>query len=150
MAVYIPAGRRRRRLLAWCSAAALVGGLVGGAAGRATAPTIGEQVRTSQARARALSAGLRVVALHEEAQSTSLAAPGDGGADLAVRRAEEGLKMEFRSAPWIPVAAQKRLLDGVNALRTGGGNASRSRYAQNVEQVASAIEAAFGISAPPS
>lgn len=149
MAIYVPPSRRRRQLLVIAGLAGLAGVLLGGAVGRVTAPSVGEQVRSSQESARTLAAALRVVAIHQEADTVSLQASADGGADLALRRAEGELQKALARAPWIPAPEQARLLGLIAGLRGGPpGQASTPEFAQRVEAAASAIETGFGVRGP--
>lgn len=146
MAIYVPPSRRRRQVLLVGAAALIVGAVLGALAGRATAPSIGGRVRASQQRAVMLAAALRVVAIHQEADTASLQASADAGADMALRRAESGLKDALGSTPWITAPDKARLLGLIADLRAAGpGQASSPQFAQRVEAAASAIEAAFGV-----
>ena len=149
MAVYVPASRRRRRLALLASAGFLAGALVGAFAGRATAPTVDERVRAAQGRARGLAAGLRVVALHEEAGAASTQGPGDAGADLALRRTRAGLRDLLAETPWVPHADGARLTAAVSALQADKATLGDAELAARVEAVASDIERTFGLRAPP-
>jgi len=149
MAMYVPPSRRRRQLLVVAVIALALGAVLGVLAGRATAPSVNDQVRASQERARTLAAGLRVVGIHQEAATASLQASADAGADLALRNTEAGLEDALATAPWIPTADKTRVLGLVTELRGGPpGQATTPQFAQRVEAAASAIETTFGIRGP--
>ncbi|MGH9188594.1 MAG: hypothetical protein ACRD0Q_00950 [Acidimicrobiales bacterium] len=145
MAVYIPASRRRQWLVLVAVAAALLGALLGGLAGRATAPSVDERVREVQERARTLTAGLRVLALHEESDAASLQS-GATGAGLAVERAESGLRDALADAPWVASGEGARLLAAVAELKAlAAEDPASPELTQGVEAAAAAMEAAFGL-----
>jgi hypothetical protein len=146
MAIYVPPSRRRRQLILVGVVALVVGAAVGAFVGRSTAPSISDKVRSSQQRASELAAGLRVIAIHQEADTASLQASADAGADLTLRRTESALKDAVSGAPWISPSTKSNLLAMVAQLRSGAaGKASTPEFAERVESVATAIESAFGV-----
>lgn len=150
MAIYVPPARRRRLALLIGAVSLAVGVVAGALVGRATAPSLADHVAASQQHAEALAAGLRVVAVHQEADAASLQGSADAGADLALRRTEAGLKSELAHAPWIPAARKTELLGLVAELRAGApGQATTPQFAARVEAAASAIETTFGVRAAP-
>jgi hypothetical protein len=146
MAIYVPRSRRRRNLVLVGVAGLVVGLILGALAGRASAPTLEERVRSVRNDARDIAAQLRVVSLHDEAGAQSLAAGGDAGADLALRRTETDLRRLFRRAPWLPAKAETDLLGETAALRAAapGGAADRAGFGRKVDALAGRIEATFG------
>jgi hypothetical protein len=151
MAIYVPAGRRRRRLYVVGAAALVVGLVVGLVIGRATSDSLDDQVSSAQDRGRAVSSQLRVVAVHQEADTASAAAANAGqSAQFALNRARTQLASACRKAPWIP-ASRCQELD-----RTLGGLATRAPtdsalpdFGQAVEAAASDVDAAFGVTDSP-
>src|SRR6476660_9744095 len=101
MAVYVPAGRRRRRIYAFVGIALVVGLVIGAFLGRTTAPTVGDRIASVQADARQTAAALRVLALHDESGALSNPTAGAGCADLVLDRSGSELSAEFGRAPWI-------------------------------------------------
>jgi len=147
VAVYVPASRRRRSLVLAVAAAAVLGVLLGGWVGRATAPSVDERVGAVQGQARTLAAGLRVLAIHEEAGTASLES-GTSGAALAVERAESGLRKALSDAPWVSASEGTALLGAVTELKALAAEAPASpELTQRVEAAAAAIEKAFGLAA---
>ena len=136
MALYIPEGRRRRRLLIAASGALVLGLVVGGLAGRLSAPSIQDRVTTVRSDAQQTSAGLRVIALHDSAGT------GSGGAALVLRRTRTELAAEFAKAPWMSKATRTALLGQLDALdaRTDTGTPA---FGTAAEAMARAIDAAF-------
>jgi hypothetical protein len=131
--------------------AALVLGLVLGAViGRASAPTVQDRVRSVQREARNIAAQLRVVSLHAEDKTASVAAGGDAGADLALQRAEADLRGLFKRAPWLHAKTGADLLAETAALRAEAkGEAGTPAFGQKVDALAGRVEATFGAAAPP-
>lgn len=143
MALYVARGTRRRRAIAIGSAALVVGLALGFAGGRCTAPTGEEQVRTVQADARRIAAGLRVLALHGEEDALATQGEGDGGAALVLDTAAVDLRSAIAAAPWITRAEGRRLEQEVDALRRADDPTSEA-FAARAEAVAASIEEAFG------
>lgn len=144
MALYIPAGRRRRRTLGAAGAALVLGLVVGAMAGRGTAPTIEDRVRSVSTAARQTAAGLRVLALHDQAGAASTQVGETGGADLALQRARQQLSHVFDRAPWLPQAQREKLLKQLDALEAQtdrNGNA----FGSAADALADDIEATFGV-----
>lgn len=136
MALYVPEGRRRRRILVASSLALLLGLAVGAAVGRLSAPSIDDRVAEVRSDAQQTTAGLRVIALHDQAGT------GSGGADLVLRRTRAELQTEFDKAPWLSRATRTALLTELDALeaRTDSGSAS---FGSAAEALARAIDEAF-------
>lgn len=132
MAIYVPASKRRRNTIIIAVVALLVGLGPGLLAGRASAPSLGDQVESVQEQARTATSQLRVVALHEDA------ATGGEGTALALQRAHDELADALDDAPWITEADADALLAHVDDLTT-------SSTADEIEQVAREIEIAFGL-----
>jgi hypothetical protein len=132
VAIYVPASKRRRNTIIIAVIALLVGLGPGLIAGRASAPSLGEQVADVQEQARTATSQLRVVALHEDAKT------GSEGTDLALRRARDELDKALDDAPWITDADAKALRTEVDRLTT-------TSSADDIEKAARDIEVAFGI-----
>jgi hypothetical protein len=142
MALYIPPARRRRRLIA-AAALALVAGLtVGVLIGRASTPSVADRVRTVQSDARAAAAGLRVLALHDQAGAVAKAQPGDGGADLVLARTRTALEDMFAQAPWLGSARRSRLRHDLDVL-TATTDRTSSDFGAAAEALAAEIDATF-------
>lgn len=139
MALYIPPSRGRRlRMLA--ALAGLVVGLGAGLVlGRASASTVGDQLQRSRARATELAAGLRVLALHEQAAAT---ASGDGGATLVLDRTATGLGQLFDGAPWLTAIQRDALTGRLAALR--GRDPATAGFGTAADDLARAIETTVG------
>lgn len=145
MAIYVPRTRRRRNLILVGVAGLVLGLAVGLVAGRTSAPTVGDRVRSVRTEARAIASQLRVVSIHEENGAASLAAGGDAGADLALRRTETNLRQLFRRAPWVSTTTAADLIRATTTLRAAApGQASTPAFGQQVDALAGRIETTFG------
>ena len=144
MAIYVPRARRRRNVILVGVGGLVLGLILGSVAGRSSAPTVEDRVRSVRSEARAIASELRVVSLHESAGATSLAS-GDAGADLALRRTESDLRRLFRRAPWVTSRAAADLVADTVALRSAAAGESRSAaFGKRVDTLADRIEAAVG------
>jgi hypothetical protein len=145
MAIYVPRARRRRNTILVGVAGLVLGAVLGGLMGRASAPTVEDRVRSVRAEARDIAAQLRVVSLHEGENAASLGVTGDAGADLALRRTEDNLKRLFRRTPWVPGKTGADLLSDTVALRASApGQARTEAFGKQIDALADRIEATFG------
>lgn len=142
MAIYVPASRRRRSFVLVGAVALVVGLLLGGVAGRATAPSVGDRISSVRTEAQEIAAGLRVVSLHEEAGAESLSG-GDAGAALALRTARARLVHAFGRAPWLPAATRRAVLAEVDRL-AAHPDATSARFASDIDALADRILTTFG------
>jgi hypothetical protein len=141
MAVYIPAGRRRRQAIVLGVVALLVGLALGFLAGRSSAPTIDEQLAAVHDEATETASGLRVLALHGEEETVG--SEGGGGADLVIERTRDELAAEFDDAPWLSQDAEDELLAQLDELAAITDRGS-TEFAAAAEALAEQIEATFG------
>ena len=147
MAIYVPQARRRRNLILVGVAGLVVGAVLGAVAGRSSAPTVEDRVRSVRGEARAITSQLRVVSIHEEENASSLGGNGDAGADLALRRTETDLRRLFRRAPWVPSKAAADLVADTAALRAAApGQARTPAFGKQVDGLADRIDTTFGAS----
>jgi hypothetical protein len=146
MAIYTPQAQRRRKLLLLTVVAFLLGGLLGGFVGRLLAPTPADRVAAVREQARQTSSQLRVLSVHFEDNAASLAAGGDAGAGLALRRADGDLTSVLQQAPWVTPQQGTHLLDSLHglqaAVRTGS---TKPPFASNVDRLADDIDTTFGL-----
>lgn len=150
MALYTPQTQRRRRLLIFAVAAFVLGGVLGGVAGRLTAPTPADRVAAVRAQAQQMSAQLRVLSLHVEAGAASLGAGGDAGAGLALQRADDDLTRALGQAPWITAQRQNTLRTRFRELeRAASAGAATKPFAADVDRLAGDIDTTFGLTSAP-
>jgi hypothetical protein len=147
MAIYVPRARRRRNTIVVGVAALVVGAVLGGVAGRSSAPTVEDRVRSVRKEAQAIASQLRVVSIHEGAGAVSLAGGGDAGADLALQRTEKNLKALFKRAPWVTSKTAADLVGQTATLRAEAPRqADSDAFGKQVDELAGRIEATFGAS----
>lgn len=143
MALYIPAGRRRRRALGLAGATLVLGLVIGVMAGRLTAPSVDDRVRSVSLQARQTAAGLRVLALHDQAGALSNQNGGTGGADLVLQRTRTQLEQLFSRAPWVARTKRDELLHALDALQSLPDR-SGTAFATAADALAGDIEVTFG------
>jgi hypothetical protein len=145
MAIYVPRARRRRNTILVGVAALVVGVILGIGAGRSSAPTIEDRVKSVRSEARAIASQLRVVSIHEGEGAASLNGGGDAGAGLALQRTETKLRALFTRAPWVGPKAKAELISETTALRTAAPSEARTeKFANEVDALADRIEQTFG------
>ena len=151
MAIYVPAGRRRRRLYVVAVAALVVGLVAGLLVGRATGDSLDDQVSTAQDRGRAVSSQLRVVAVHQEADTASATAANAGqSATFALNRARTQLSSACRKASWIPASSCQELDTTVADLAARAPtDSAQADFAAAVEAAATSVDTAFGVTDAP-
>lgn len=146
MAIYVPRARRRRQLVLLTLAGLVVGAVLGVLVGRLTAPTVAERVAAVQQQASQVTAQLRVLSLHAEAGAVSVGVPGEGGAELALRRADADLGKALDEAVWIPVGQRNGLRRRLEDLERGAGDdAARPAFGAAVDRLANDVDQAFGV-----
>ena len=147
MAIYVPRARRRRNTILVGVVGLMVGAILGVAAGRSSAPTIEDRVKSVRSEARAIASQLRVVSLHESAGAASVTGGGDAGAGLALQRTETNLRALFRRAPWVTTKTGGDLIAETAALRAEAPKqANTEDFGKQVDALADKIETTFGTS----
>jgi hypothetical protein len=147
MALYTPQAQRRRQLVIFVIAAFILGGVLGGLAGRFTAPAPADRVSAVREQARQTSSQLRVLSLHVEAGAASLGTGGDAGARLALQRADADLTRALDQAPWITAQSRTALSTHLHDLeRTASSGAATKPFAAGVDTLATEIDTTFGLS----
>ncbi|MCA1844856.1 MAG: hypothetical protein LC792_17015 [Actinobacteria bacterium] len=145
MAIYVPRARRRRNTILIGLAALVVGAILGGVAGRSSAPTVEDRVGSVRKQAQAIASQLRVVSLHIRSGAVSLTGDGDAGADLALQRTETKLEALFKWAPWITSKTAAGLVGETATLRAEAPRQANSdAFGKQVDDLADKIEATFG------
>ena len=107
MALYVPAARRRRRVVIFAVVALVLGVVLGVVVGRVTAPTVDDRLASVRKSAQQTAAGLRVIAIHDESDTVSNQTA-NSGAELVLKQTRSELKREFDDAPWITLAHARR------------------------------------------
>lgn len=148
MALYIPAGRRRRRLIVAVVVAVLVGLVAGWALGRATAPTVADRVASVRSQAQAIDG--RLQALPNEYDKVLAGDPqyanGGGPADSLV-----GIVADTRQladeATWLSPAQQDAVVAAVEDAQTAASRRqSVAQFGDAITNASAAVNQAFGVS----
>jgi hypothetical protein len=142
MALYVPAARRRRRVVVFTVVALVLGLLLGAFVGRATAPTIDDRLASVRKSAQQTAAGLRVIAIHDESNTVSNQSA-NSGADLVLKQTRSELHDEFDDAPWITLAQREALLKALDELEAQPDRESDA-FGKGADALATQIEETFG------
>lgn len=150
MALYMPASRRRRRLVLALLAAAVVGAVIGGFAGRGLAPSLRDRVDDVQEKAREASAELRAMPVNYEKERV---ASGEfrrgGGVADALERAHADLRAALDAAVWLGPSARADAEAAFARVETAHRRAvAPARFEAVVRRSAADVDAVFGIDAP--
>jgi uncharacterized membrane-anchored protein YhcB (DUF1043 family) len=102
VAIYMPAGRRRRRAALALGAALVVGLVVGVLVGRFTAPSVDDRVADVRSEARSAQGELQAMPINYEKELQGEAQfEGGGGVADALARARRQLDAALADAPWL-------------------------------------------------
>ncbi len=147
MALYVPAGRRRRNLILGLVGALIVGLLLGAVVGRLTAPTLSDQVSSVQDSAREITARLRATPIEYQKQlSGSSEFRGGGTVAQSLAEAQATLRDAVRDAEWLGPTQRKQLDAALDPLVASAKvKVPTDRYNELVETAATRIETGFGI-----
>ena len=147
MALYIPAGRRRRRLIVAVALAAVLGLIGGWAVGRATAPTIDD--RASSVRSGAQDIDARLLALPIEYEKVLAGDPqyanGGGPADSLTGIVADTQRLAA-DAVWLSDGQRAAVVATVDHARTTATDgADAAAFAAAIDQATNAVETTFGL-----
>jgi hypothetical protein len=147
MALYVPAGRRRRNLAIALIATGLVAVVIGFLLGRVTAPTVDDRVSDVQTDARVVVGTLAATPneyRQEQAGSTEFRE--GGGVDQALAGARRSLDAALDDAPWLGTALRREATDAVDAVSTAArASVPAEEYSTAVTRASARIEQVFGI-----
>ncbi|MGZ4681742.1 MAG: hypothetical protein ACXWB2_16350 [Acidimicrobiales bacterium] len=147
MALYIPAGRRRRRLIIVGVVAAVVGLTLGAVLGRASAPTTGDAVSSVRADARSIDA--RLQALPNEFEKVLSGDPqyaNGGGPAESLTAIEADTAALARRAEWLSDDQRTAVAAAVaRAQVVAEDRASASDFQTAIDDASTAIEQTFGL-----
>jgi hypothetical protein len=147
VALYVPAGRRRRNVILGLIGAVIVGLLIGGVIGRVTAPTVSDKVSTVQDSARGVTARLRATPIEYAKQLSGSSEFRNGGTVLdSLTDAQQTLRSDLDDAVWLGAAQRKDITTALDDLVTAArAKVAASRYEEMVNQSATRIDEGFGI-----
>jgi gas vesicle protein len=146
MAMYIPPGRKRRRLLIWITASVIVGLVIGGILGRVTAPTVDDKVQSVRDDAAAAVAQLQALPIEYEKQiSGSKEFAKGGGVDDALARTRSQLDDAIGNAPWLGPSQIDEVHKAIDDLRKDAQQqVSGAEFQHNLDQATETITNVFG------
>jgi gas vesicle protein len=150
VALYVPAGRRRRNLILGLVGALIVGLVIGGIVGRVTAPTVSDKVSTVQNSAREITARLQATPIEYAKQLSGSSEFKRGGTVLqSLEDAQQSMNGALDDAVWLGPSQRKELEDALGAVITGAkAKVPAARYEKLVTDAATRINEGFGIDAP--
>src|SRR5262249_31944530 len=137
MALYIPAGRRRRRMATVVAVTALVSVLVGLAIGRLTAPTAADQARQAKEVVTQITGQLNALPIHYEQAAKGETDQAACAASLAAAldRVDSDLSVALGDADWMDDAAKNGVRQKVGAVRAAAdASASPADFQTAVDQ----------------
>jgi hypothetical protein len=147
MALYVPAGRRRRNLAIALIATALVAVVIGFLLGRVTAPTVDDRVSDVQADARGVVGELAATPneYRQQQSGSSEFAQGGGVAD-ALANARGSLAAALGDAPWLGAGQRREATDALaTVVAAEKASVPPDEYSGTVTRASERIEAVFGI-----
>jgi len=146
MAMYIPPGRRRRRLLLSVLAAVVVGLVIGVIVGRVTAPTVEDRVAEVRDTAAGAIGQLQALPFEYEKQlSGDQQFEQGGGVDDALARTRDELDRAIADAPWLTGVQIDAVHAAIDDLRSAAREpVSPDDFETQVGQATDAITAVFG------
>jgi hypothetical protein len=147
VAHYIPAGRRRRRLVVVGVVAVVVGLVVGAVLGRATAPTLSDQISSVRSDAQSLDARLQALPLeYEKSLSGSEEfSRGGGPADALVGISADAAALA-RRATWLNDAQRGDVTDAIDqAQQVATAKGSAADFEAAVSAASAAVTDTFGL-----
>ncbi len=142
MALYVPAARRRRRIVVFTVVALVLGLALGALLGRVTAPTVDDRLASVRKNAQQTAAGLRVIAIHDESNAVSNQTA-NAGANLVLEQTRSDLHNEFNDAPWITLAQREALLKSLDELEAQPDRTTDA-FGNAADTLATQIEKTFG------
>jgi hypothetical protein len=147
VALYLPAGRRRRKVIIGLVGALVVGLLMGDVIGRLTAPTLEDKVTSAQDTARQVTARIRSTPNEYQKQLSGSDQFRSGGTvEQSLVAARTTLRNAVSDAVWLG-PSQRRELDAALApvIDAARHKVIETRYRQLVEAAARRIDTGFGI-----
>jgi hypothetical protein len=146
LALYIPAGRRRRNTVVLVAVAAVLGLGIGWVSGRASAPSITAKVASVRIDGRNLATRLAALPIEYE---QALADPGADTVQGGVLDTLDGLQTEtirlLNRAPWVRPDRRAAVLDSFAAVRDAAKTTKpAAEFTQDIETAATAVRETFG------
>ena len=151
MALYIPAGRRRRRLAIIVAVTAVVSVLIGVGIGRVTAPTAADGARQAKEVVTQVTGQLAALPIHYEqaAKGETDKAAFQASLVAALDRVDTDLEVALGDAAWMDDAAKNGVRQKVAAVRAASSSgADPAAFQAAVDDAVTTLETMFGERAP--
>jgi hypothetical protein len=147
VALYVPAGRRRRNVIIGLVGALIVGLIVGAFIGRASAPGISDKVSSVQDSARAVTARLQATPIEYQKQLNGSTEFKSGGTVLqSLTDAQATMRGALDDAVWLGPAQRQDVEDALDALVTAAkAKVAAATYAKLVNTAVTRIATGLGI-----
>jgi hypothetical protein len=149
VALYIPAAKRRRRLILLIGAGVVVGLLVGVLVGRLTAPGLSDGIHAAQSRAQRTTGLLE--SLPTEYEATQQGAQGKSAATFrqSLDQLDADLEAAIAKAKWLGPSARKRLRAAVATVRSADEDGVPSSvFQRTVADAAKVVADEFDLANP--
>ncbi len=144
MALYISAGRRRRRLVAVGAICLVVGLVLGGVIGRASVPTAADKAAAAVQSAERVEGQLRSMRCHYRLDPNGFRPSVDAGVPLA----QNELEAAIAAAAWLDAGAADDLRREVAEVKVAAGRgASPDEFDAAIDKAMADLDARFGRSA---
>jgi hypothetical protein len=147
VALYVPAGRRRRNLVLGLAGAVVVGLIVGFLLGRATHASLDDEVATVQDSARAVTARLRATPVEYAQERRGSSEFSHGGTVLdSLADARRSLRDALDDAVWLGPAQRREATAALDVLVSAArAETAARRYRALVDTSANRIDVVFGL-----
>jgi hypothetical protein len=147
VALYVPAGRRRRNLILGLVGALVLGLVLGAVAGRATAPTLSDRVSSAQDSVREITARVQATPVEYDKELSGSTEFAQGGTVVqSLTSARRSLTGVLDDAAWIGPTQRKQMEDALAAVIAGArAKITGARYQKLVDAAVTRIEVGFGM-----
>jgi hypothetical protein len=147
VALYVPAGRRRRNVIIGLVGALIVGLIIGALIGRASAPGVSDKVASVQDSARTVTARLQATPIEYQKQLEGSTEFKSGGTVLqSLTDAQATLKGALDDAVWLGPSQRTDIEDALDAVVTAAkAKVAAATYEKLVRTAVARIETGLGI-----
>ena len=146
MAIYVPAGLRRRRLIGLAIGMLVAGLALGFWVGRTTSPGVDDAVADVRSQAAEAATGLQRLPIEYEQAIASKGGESTRTITEAVTRARTTLDGAFADAPWFGPTGDDAAIRAVAAVdRAATGKVSAVEFGHAVDRAVSTIRSTFGL-----
>lgn len=147
MAVYVSAGRRRRRSIVAAAVALVVGLVVGVLIGRATSSGVSDAVAASRKRGTQLVAQLQTLPFEYQAMTEHKPGKSRATFDDAIERIEEQLRADMEKMPWLSAHTKASTISAMEQLKAKADRQiPQPAFQDAVKATAGAVSDTFALS----